>query len=174
MRIEIESYITKNYYKLLGIAKKITKNHDLHQDLLHEVIIQLYSKEDIVLKEYSEEQIRYYIVSIMRVNWYSKTSPFYYKIRREGQRYSEITDILDMEDDQENFEKELIFSILEKSFCELSWFHKSMIQMYLVLGSLKKVSQQTEIPITSVARYVREAKEQMRNDVNNSYGKDED
>lgn len=172
MRIEIENYITKNYYKLLGISKKITKNHDLHQDLLHEVILQLYSKEDIILKEYTDDQIRYYIVSIMRINWHSKTSPFYYKIRREGQKYSEITDILDMEDDQENFEKELIFSILERSFTELSWFHKSMIQMYLVLGSLKKVSTQTEIPITSVARYVKEAKAQMRNDVNDSYEKE--
>jgi hypothetical protein len=83
------------------------------------------------------------------------------------QKYVDITEILQVEDDQQNFEKEMIFNILETSFCELSWFHKSMIQMYLVLGSLKKVSNQTDIPLTSVARYVKEAKEQIKNDITN-------
>lgn len=169
MRKEIEQYITKNYYQLLTIAKKITKNHNLSQDLLHEVILQLYEKEDIILQQYNDDQIKYYIVSILRINWYSKTSPFYYRIKRETEKYAELSDVFDIEDEQHNFEKEIILSILEKSFCELSWFHKSMIQMYLVLGSLKKVSQQTDIPITSVARYVKEAKQQMRNDINNNY-----
>jgi len=41
MNKEVEQFITKNYYELLKITKKITKNHDLTQDLLHEVIIQL-------------------------------------------------------------------------------------------------------------------------------------
>jgi hypothetical protein len=38
--------------------------------------------------------------------------------------------------------------------------------MYLVLGSLKKVSNQSEIPITSVARYIKEAKTQIKDDIN--------
>jgi RNA polymerase sigma factor (sigma-70 family) len=172
MRIEIERYITKNYYQLLNISKKITKGHDLHEDLLHEVILQLYDKEDIILKAYDDNQIRYYIVSILRINWFSKTSPFYYRVRREIQKYSELSDVLEMEDEQENFEKEIILGILETSFTELTWFHKSMIQMYLVLGSLKKVSNQTDIPITSVARYVREAKQQMRDDIEDYYNND--
>ena len=172
MRKEIEQYITKNYYHLLSISKKITRNHNLHQDLLHEVILQLYDRKDeIVLKEYSDNQIKYYIVSILRVNWYSKTSPFYYRVKREIDKYNNLEDILDIEDEQHNFEKEIIFNILEKSFCELSFFHKSMIEMYLVLGSLKKVSNQTDIPLTSVARYVKEAKKQMREDIKKSYEK---
>lgn len=173
MRIEIEKYITKNYYQLLNISKKITKGHDLHEDLLHEVILQLYDKEDIILKGYDDNQIRYYIVSILRINWFSKTSPFYYRVRREIQKYSELSDVLDMEDEQENFEKEVILGILETSFTELTWFHKSMIQMYLVLGSLKKVSNQTDIPVTSVARYVREAKQQIKDDINEFYNNEE-
>lgn len=173
MRIEIEKYITKNYYQLLSISKKITKGHDLHEDLLHEVILQLYDKDDIVLKKYDDNQIRYYIVSVLRINWFSKTSPFYYRVRREIQKYSELNDVLDIEDDQENFEKEIILTILETSFTELTWFHKSMIQMYLVLGSLKKVSNQTDIPVTSVARYVREAKNHMKDDINEFYKNEE-
>jgi RNA polymerase sigma factor (sigma-70 family) len=172
MRTEIETYFTNNYYHLLNIAKKITKGHDLHQDLLHEVILQVYNKEEIELRGYDDNQIKYWLVSIMRINWHSKTSPFFYKVRREIQKYSELTDVLDMEEEQHNYEKEIILSILETSFTELTWFHKSVLQMYLVLGSLKKVSNQTDIPITSVARYVREAKKQMRDDIEDYYNND--
>ena len=112
MNKKIECYITRNYYELFNIAKKITQNHNLSQDLLHEVILQLYGKETIILNEYDDNQIKYYIVSIMRINWHSNTSPFYYKVRREFKMYSDLSEILSMPDDQENFEKELIFTIL--------------------------------------------------------------
>lgn len=161
----IESYITKNYYKLQTIAKTITKNHNLSNDLLHECILQLYDKDDIILKEYSDDQIRYYIVSIMRINWYSKTSPFYYKVRREFLNYSDIKEVLDMESEQENFEKQIIFDILEVEYSELTWFHKSIMDLYLTLGSLKKVSKKTSIPLASVGRYVKESKKQIRDNI---------
>jgi len=58
MNKKVESFITKNYYQLLTIAKKITKNHELSNDLLHEVLIQLYDKEDIILKSFTIEYER--------------------------------------------------------------------------------------------------------------------
>jgi nucleoside-diphosphate-sugar epimerase len=96
MNREIERYITTNYYELLKIAKKITKNHELTQDLLHEVILQLYNKEKIILREYSDEQMKYYIVSVIRINWHSQTSPFYYKIRKEIKNYVSIDEIYNL------------------------------------------------------------------------------
>ena len=86
MNKSVESYLTRNYYQLLTIAKKMTKNHDLHQDLLHEVIIQLYDKERIKLKSFDDDSIRYYIVAIMRINWFSNTSPFHYAERYRNTR----------------------------------------------------------------------------------------
>jgi hypothetical protein len=158
MNKKVENYITTHYFELLQIAKKITKGHDLTQDLFHEVIIQLYDKERIVLKKYDDNNIKYYIVAIMRINWYSNTSPFYYKVRREFQMYSEITECLNMEAEQESFEKEQILSILEQEWTELNWFNKQLFELYLTLGSLSKVSKQTRIPLTSVANYMRQSK----------------
>jgi len=166
MNKEIERYITTNYYQLLTIAKKITKNHDLTQDLFHEVIIQLYNKNNIVLQEYSDEQMKYYIVSIMRINWHSQTSPFYYKIRKESSKYTNIDDIYDLVDDtQLEFEKQHLFDILEQSWCELDWFRKSLFEMYMTLGSMKKVSKQTRIPISSISRYLKESKELIKTNI---------
>lgn len=166
MNKEIERYITTNYYQLLTIAKKITKNHDLTQDLFHEVIIQLYNKNNIVLQEYSDDQMKYYIVSIMRINWHSQTSPFYYKIRKESSKYTNIDDIYDLVDDtQLEFEKQHLFDILEQSWCELDWFRKSLFEMYMTLGSMKKVSKQTRIPISSISRYLKESKELIKTNI---------
>jgi RNA polymerase sigma factor (sigma-70 family) len=166
MNREIEKYITNNYYQLLTIAKKITKNHDLTQDLLHEVILQLYNKENIVLREYCDEQIKYYIVSILRINWHSQTSPFYYRIRKESSKYTNIDEIYNLADDtQLEFEKQELFDILEQEYSELSWFHKSLFELYLTLGSMKKVSKQTRIPVSSISRYLKESKQQIKNNI---------
>ena len=166
MNKEIEKYITTNYYQLLSIAKKITKNHELTNDLLHEVILQLYNKNNIVLEEYSNDQMKYYIVSVIRINWHSKTSPFYYKIRKESSNYVNIDDCFDLTDDtQLEFENQQLFDILEQSWCELDWFRKSLFEMYLTLGSMKKVSKQTRIPISSISRYLKESKEQIKNNI---------
>ena len=166
MNKEIERYITTNYYQLLNIAKKITKNHELTSDLFHEVILQLYNKNNIVLQEYSDDQMKYYIVSIIRINWHSKTSPFYYRIRKESSRYTNIDEIYDLADDtQLEFEKQHLFDILEQSWCELDWFRKSLFEMYMTLGSMKKVSKQTRIPISSISRYLKESKELIKTNI---------
>lgn len=166
MNPQINSYITRNYYELLSISNKITKNHDLSQDLLHEVFVQMYNKGNIILREYTDEQIKYYIVSILRINWISKTSPFYYKVRREFTRYTNIDDVFDLADDSQlDFEKQIIFDILEEEWSELDWFRKSLFEMYMCLGSMKKVANKTRIPISSISRYLRESREQIKQNI---------
>lgn len=158
MQKQIESFITKNYYELFSIAKKITKGHHLTKDLLHEVVLQLYDRNDITLHSYEDNTIKYFIVAIIRTNWYSKTSPFYYKIRRESALYVDLKEVLDMEDEQEAFEKEHILCTLEEGWADLDWFHKSLFEMYMCLGSMNKVSKKTKIPLSSIRRYIKESR----------------
>jgi hypothetical protein len=79
--------------------------------------------------------------------------------------YNDLTDIVDMPEEQEVFETQLIFDILEQEFSELNWFHKSLFEMYLTLGSLKRVSKKTNIPLTSISRYIKEAKEHTKTNI---------
>jgi RNA polymerase sigma factor (sigma-70 family) len=163
MHNQIENYITKNYYELLNIARSITKGHELSKDLLHEVILQLYDKNEIKLKTYDDNSIKYYITAVMRINWNSKTSPFYYKIRRETFRYVDLNDILEYPtNEQEQFEQEQILVILEESWADLNWFHKSLFEMYMCVGSMNKLSKKTKIPLSSIRRYIKEAKEEIK------------
>jgi RNA polymerase sigma factor (sigma-70 family) len=168
MNQKIECFITRNYYQLLGIAKKITKkDEETSRELLHEVFLQLYQKDKIILKQYNDDSIKYYITSIMRVNYYSQTSPYHYRIRKERLSYSELSEALHMETEQETFESEQLFQILEEQYSELDWFRKSILDLYLTLNSLKAVSKKTTIPLTSISRYIKEGKAQIKNNVIN-------
>ena len=159
MKIEIERYITKNYYELLNICNKITKNDSFAGDLLNDVILQLYDRKEIKLKSLQENDIKYYIIKCLTINWYSKTSPFYRKVRRESTLYNELFDVPNLIDNDDVFKEHHILEIIETEFTEMNWFHKIIFEKYMVLGSLKKVSTDTRIPLTSVARYVKETRQ---------------
>ena len=173
MNNKVELYITKHYYDLLNIANKITKGHELSQELLHEVILQLYDKKEINLKKYCDNSIRYYITAVMKINYYSKTSPFYYRIKKESETYRDFYDemnytpIYDFEDEEHTLalEKENLICILENEYIELSWFEKSIFDLYIVMGSIKKVAKKTNIPVSGVARYVKEIRIKIKNNI---------
>lgn len=158
MNPEIERYITKHYYQLLEISNKITKKNTLAGDLLNDVILQLYDRKEIKLNNLEDNSIKYYIVKCLTVNWYSKTSPFYRKVRKESSLYNELFEVTNLIDDEDIFTEHQIMEIVETEFTEMDWFHKIIFNKYLTLGSLKKVSQDTRIPLTSIARYVKETK----------------
>jgi len=168
MNKQIENFIVKNYNELKKICKVITKNHSLQEDLLQDVLLQLLERKEIKLRNFNEDSIKYYIVSIIRINWHSKTSPFFYRIKREFSLYSELnTNTFDLPDNeqQKQFEKEMLLSVIENSYSELDWFHKSLMDMYMCMGSMNAVARKTKIPISSIRRYVKESKEQIQNEV---------
>jgi len=163
MRKEIECFITTNYYELLNISKKIVKdNQQWAQDLLHFVILELYEKDDIKLHSFDKDTIKYYITTIMRLNWYSKTSQWYYKVMREHKVHVELKDYLNISYQDEKFETELLFEIMETEYTELSWFHKSILDMYLMLNSVSDVSEHTGVPYNTVKRYLIQARKQVK------------
>jgi RNA polymerase sigma factor (sigma-70 family) len=166
---DIEDYIQKNYYHLYNIGMKMTKQDPLTRDLLHECIIQLYDKEVITLKSYDDNSIKYYIVAVMRINYFSKTSPFHYRIRRERQKMNvDVATCWDLSYEQEEFEQEQIYQLLELNYSELDWFKKSLLDLYLSLNrSMKAVSRKTNIPNQSISRYINEIRKQVKTDIIN-------
>lgn len=157
---EIEVYITKHYYELLQIAKKYTKNDDWASELLHEVILQLYDKKEINVK-LEDKQLKYYITRVMMVNWCYPTSPFYSKIKKESMFEYNETDYQDVVDLDEQ-DRHQILDIIEQEYGEMNIFNRVIFDKYMVLGSMKKVATDTKIPITSIGRYIKESKQQIK------------
>jgi hypothetical protein len=73
--------------------------------------------------------------------------------------YNELFEVSNLIDTDDVFKQHHILEIIETEFTEMNWFHKIIFEKYMVLGSLKKVSTDTKIPLTSIARYVRETKQ---------------
>jgi hypothetical protein len=161
MKPEIERYITNNYHKLQKICLKYTKNEDWASELLHEIIIQLYDREEIKVK-LDDESIKSYIIRIIMVNWCYPTSPFYKKYKKENQTHVEITQAIELMVDDMNVDSHRLMEIIETEWAETNWFNKIIFEKYMVLGSLKKVSLDTTIPLTSIADYVRQTKQTIR------------
>jgi DNA-directed RNA polymerase specialized sigma24 family protein len=170
MTIEVTNYINNNFKELQQITRRITQGHPLSDDLLQEVILQVYQKGDIKLREYDDDNIKYYLIAIIKLNWRSKTSPFYYKIRKESNTYTQLHDSFvnyrSTEEDDEFQTYEELVKIVEEEFVELNWFSKRLLELYLTLGSLKKVNQKTGIPLASIGRYIREIKLEIKENVN--------
>jgi len=169
MQQPITDYINKNFDLLVEITNNITRNHDLSGDLLNEVVLQLYERGDVTLHNYNDDTIKYYLIKVIRINWFSKTSPFHYRVRKESSNYSELKpeyiNYASSDVDEYKSYEELLTNV-EIEFSELQWFSKRLFELYLTLGSLKKVSAKTQIPVASVGRYIREIKQEIRDNVN--------
>jgi hypothetical protein len=177
MNKKINDYITNNYDELRTISSKITRGHQLSDELLQECLLQIYEKTELILRNYDDNSIKYYIIAVMKLNWNSKTSRFYYKIRKEQKTYvqlhpSFVNYIHDDTEEKETYEE--VLKAVEEHYTELTWFSKRLMELYLTLGSLKKVSKETQIPLASVGRYIREIKYEIRINVQNQLndGKD--
>lgn len=162
MNPEIEVYITKNYYELLKICKKYTKNDDWASELLHDIILQLYDKGEIKLKSLDDNSIKYYIVRIIMMSWCYPNSPFYKKYKKDTNNFVELKEAMHMVSEEYELDRHKLIDIIENEWSELDWFNKIIFEKYMVMGSLKKVSQDTTIPLTSIADYVRNTKQSIR------------
>lgn len=164
MNPNLENFIVKNYNELITIAKKYTKNQDWAQELLHEVIIQLYDQKEFKGKT-DDKSLKFYLVRIIAINWCYPTSPFYRKIKKPGMDMVDLTEAMGIIYTQEELNTHEMIDLMEEEWGELDWFRKNIFERYLVLGSLKKVSKSTTIPLTSVSRYINTAKTDIKHNV---------
>jgi hypothetical protein len=78
----------------------------------------------------------------------------------------DIASCWDMSYEQEEFESEEMYQLLEMNYAELDWFKKSLLDLYLSLNSsMKAVSRKTRIPISSISRYIKEIRTETKNNI---------
>jgi hypothetical protein len=173
MDYKIENYITRNYYELLKVCKKYTKNDDWASELLHDIFLQLYERDNIKLKNLDDNSIKGYIIRTITINWCYPSSPFYKKYKKVEQNNVELTQSMEMFMTDTNTDEHEIIEIIETEWAELDWFNKIIFEKYMVLGSLKKVSQDTTIPISSISDYVRNTRNLIKTNTINKFNRDE-
>jgi hypothetical protein len=147
--------IVQEYPILIEASKKITNNHELHMDLLHYALEELYSK-----KNYDEiinsGGVRFYVVRIMLTQWRSNTGPFYKMFF--NQKSNEISeDIIDY--------KEYDLQELEyiKALEDLAWYDKELFKIFSdKQHTISSLSRETGIPRSSVDITIKKVRKILR------------
>jgi hypothetical protein len=156
-------YCGTNYGELRQIAKNVSNGSELAEDLIQEVMIQLLPKQG--LDDMPDEQKKYYIVSVLKLNYFSKTSRFYYNIKKPTKDWFEFKPGWD--DEKMIVEEYVDFPDIDWVYCELHkdfhWWKVALFEMWLEHRSLVKVSALTTINKNTVGMHIREIKEELIN-----------
>ena len=147
--------IVQEYPILIEASKKITGGHELHLDLLHYAIEELYSKAN-----YNEiinsDGLRFYIVRIMLTQWRSNTGPFYKMFF--NQKSNEIVGDFIYEDEYEFNELEYI-----KALDGLAWYDKELFKIFSdKQHTISSLSRETGIPRSSVDITIKKVRKILR------------
>lgn len=147
--------IVLEYPILIEASKKITGGHELHLDLLHYAIEELYSKAN-----YNEiinsGGLRFYIVRIMFTQWRSNTGPFYKMFF--NQKSNEIVGDFIYEDEYDFNELEYI-----KALDGLAWYDKELFKIFSdKQHTISSLSRETGIPRSSVDVTIKKVRKILR------------
>jgi DNA-directed RNA polymerase specialized sigma24 family protein len=108
--MNMDEYISQNYQKLRNKVKAVTKNHQNSDDLFNDLLTNLYSKP----KEYQEDlmnknKVENWIMASAKLQFASRTSPFYYKYKKFNHDTSDIYEnTLTTEDIEEDFTEDIV------------------------------------------------------------------
>jgi len=153
-------YINKNGVELLKISKNITKGDD-YEDLFQFCILQLLEKDQKPLDIIPDKQKKYYIVKVLKNNWFSKTSPYEYKHRRKVNNNNEYKDFnWEIYDNQDEVYEESNPSIewIREELNQLHWYKRDLFLMWMEIQSITEIAKQTTIPMNTCGRHIREIK----------------
>jgi formylmethanofuran dehydrogenase subunit E-like metal-binding protein len=147
--------IVQEYPILIEASKKITNNHELHLDLLHYALEELYSKknyEEII----NSGGVRFYVVRIMLTQWRSNTGPFYKMFF--NQKSNEITDDIIEYKEYDQHELEYI-----KALEDLAWYDKELFKIFSdKQHTISSLSRETGIPRSSVDITIKKVRKILR------------
>ena len=148
------------YPELIKAAKKITGGHELHLDLLHYAIEELYNKpntEAIVMSG----GLRFYLVRIMMIQWRSRTGPFYKQFG--DHHHKEVPETL-AEPEYDQLDAARVRTLL----ATLPWYDRLLFQTFVDGGhSYSSLARATGIPRTSISLTIRRVRDFIKQNLYN-------
>lgn len=154
----------------LAICRKIARSKDLADDLLqHIVLLILEGKAGNIEAVAEAGNLRWYFVRLC-TNQYKSTSTSsfsrLYKHLEPVMEYLPIEqDIIDYSEFEEVFEKE--YNLTKQYINERGWYHAKLFELYVEVGSIRKLAKQTNISHCSIFKSIKDTKTYVLNRINN-------
>ena len=157
----IEDWIKDNYQILAEAAQNISKNNDLHEELLHYSLDQLLGKEqveDII----SSGGANFYTIRIMMNSWRSTTSEFYRLYRRPSAEIEEYSVPAEEEEDTEWISETA--KKIQQEIDNLHWYDRELFKVFVEEGhTMSSLSRVTGIPRTSISLTINRIRKHIKN-----------
>jgi hypothetical protein len=159
--MKTSEWIKENYTHLSLTTKQIIKDDENVDDFFHFILEQMLSKPAKIDKLTDKEKM-YFFVRIVKNNYYSKTSPYHYRIRRESQKSDEWDDKYHEIPDEDYDDNLPDMEWVRQQLYSMDWFSRDLFLLWLELGTFTQVSKQTTIPLNSVGNYINKIKAELQ------------
>jgi 4-hydroxy-3-methylbut-2-en-1-yl diphosphate synthase IspG/GcpE len=148
----------EQYKKYLQLSKRITKGDERHIDLLHDILIQLYTNEKWNNLKTEQEKM-YFLTRTITNQFYSNNSKFQRTYRKFN---SEVIDIPEVEDVpyQDRPSIEWLNNLLDNELKTNpdNWYNVGLFRMYMEHRKIEPIHKKTKIPRYSIRITINEMK----------------
>lgn len=155
------------------MSKKICRSHPEWEEVGH------FSIEKFMEHERAEELIKAnramnFLSGIIHRSFHSSTSQYHTLVRQKGRVFG-VDSMSDIEEFDIDYNEEVdnvldvIQTILEEMIADSNerWFQSVLIQMFAEIPNYSKISRDTGVPRTSISRAVKEAREHIKQELQN-------
>jgi len=152
-------WIENNHSELLNITRGLVSSPEDADDLYACVMEQLLNKPEKI-DDIPDSQKKYYFIRVLKNNYNSKTSPYHYQYRKPTQHHRPLLDEITEGFIQEEYEETIPDMIwVEKTLNEeFGWYERDLFKLWIEMGTLTKLSNETQIPLNSVGRQIKTIK----------------
>jgi len=163
----LDVFFRKEREQLILVASKYVKHNA--EDLIQDVIVQVYSDKEKYLRICERGELFFYLIRILRLAGFSKTSQYFYKYGRHEQKHRTLIECItpDFLDEQQNIEQEIaldawteeMMSSIEEVLKDLNWFDSQLFKIYYLHNhTITTLSNDTGIARTTINRSIRKTK----------------
>ncbi len=154
-------WLSQNNDYLIQTTKNITKNHEETMDLYQSVMTQLIPKAD-TLNDISDKEKLYYFIKVIKTNWFSNTSPYQYNKLKYEKKRNTYEEYKDYREDIEYNETIPDMDWVEAELHKIGWFEHDLFMLFYETKTLTALHKETQIPINSVGKYIKEIKQELK------------
>lgn len=157
--MDLNQWFTENYDDIVLTTKNITKGDPLWEELLSDVLTQMLEKPE-KLQQVPPQNRKYYLIKVLKNNWNSSTSPFrYQRIKHQNKHVPFEVERNDYSDEEPELRPTMDW--VNKQLQDFDWFERDLFLLWIEMGTLIKVHEETTIPLNSIGTYIRKIKDEL-------------
>lgn len=156
----------KTYY---AICRKIARSSDLADDLYQHILLTILEGKAGKIEQVAEAgNLRWYFVRLCINQYRSTDTSTFSRLHKHFEQVIEYKPIeeesIDYNEFEEEFENE--YNQVTKYINERGWYHAKLFELYVEVGSIRKLSKQTNISHVSIFKSIKDTKEYVNSRIN--------